>query len=163
MTAQRGGFRGWLAGGVATALLLTTGPGGSPAEASQEGRWDAAIRRAFDQAGLPGQLAVLVAHAESSGNPNAPGPGGERGLFQFDQATWRRRSKRPWAYARDPRANIEAAVQHWKALRRRNPKAEPRDYAAWHNAGEPRWRVLKPEWSTRHPNRTYRRIYAEGR
>jgi len=39
--------------------------------------------------GIPRWLAELIVMAESSGNPKAVGPIGERGLFQFRESTWR--------------------------------------------------------------------------
>lgn len=133
-----------------------------PAIASQDGPHDRLIRERFAEAGLPAELAVRISHAESSGRARVTGKGGERGLFQFDRATWERRSRRPWAEAFDPKANTEAAVRHWLALRSKNPSAGPRDFAAWHNAGRRSWKELGPEWTVHHPNRTYRSIYRRG-
>ena len=143
------------------ALLLILGIAG-PAFAGTE--WDRQIRREFRAAGLPEEMAVLVAHAESSGRPWVPGRGGERGLFQLDRATWERCSRRPWSQAYDARANIEAAVNYWLERKKRSPApTSPTAYAAWHNAGRLRWWRLHPKWTIRHENRIYRRIYTEAK
>ena len=116
------------------------------------------IREAAGQAGLPPEVVVLIAQAESSCRAGITGPGGARGLFQFEERTWTRDSPRPWAQAYEPKANIEAAVAYLKA----RGSTDARSLVAWHNAGVRDWRKLNPKWSLHHPNTLYRYVYTHG-
>jgi soluble lytic murein transglycosylase-like protein len=123
-------------------------------------QYDAWVLRASERAGIPGEIAVAIMHAESSGRPNVSGDGdGARGLFQITVATWRRFSTRPWDDAFDPAENIRAGVAYLASAKTTDPRA----LVSWHNAGTTRYWKLQPRWRERHPNTIYRHIYRTGR
>jgi len=77
-----------------------------------------------------------VAEVETGGNPRAVGRHGERGLYQFTYATWRRHSSRPFTDAHNPRVAHDVAVRHFVWLHDRLTAAgrEPDAYqmaVAW--------------------------------
>ena len=122
-------------------------------------RFDDRIRAEAESAGVPGWIAVAVCHAESSGDPRAVGPGGARGLFQFECSTWNIEAGGvPFDRAFDPETSIRVGVRHLSRNRAAGAR-DPRNFLAWHNAGVRDWRRLQRRWSTDHPNGIYRAIY----
>lgn len=135
-------------------LALFGGCQPSPALACQ---YDPQIIREAARQGVEPWVAVAIVHAESSGNPGAVGPGGERGLFQLTKPVWRVRFpgqvKADWGF--NPQMNIEAGVWNLARSGARNAK----ETVSWHNAGRKDYRNLNPKWVRDHPNRIYRSIY----
>ncbi len=129
---------------LATVIVLAACPWAKTAE-------EQAAKYALPQ----GLMSALIA-AESSCRADITGPGGARGLFQFEESTWRRYSKRPWQDAYDPQASIEAAINYHLELIGDN---SIKNHVAWHNAGVKNWEKLSPKWSINHPNKIYRGIY----
>lgn len=107
------------------------------------------------------RLQVKIIRAESSGNPFAIGPDGERGLMQITKDTWRRYTRVPWRYAFDPTLNVEVGR---KILDRINKfygrRATAARIAYSYNTGD--YLIFNeriPAWAKHHPNRIYRRIF----
>ena len=84
------------------------------------------VIQAARMAGVDEEWARRIAFCESSFNPRAVGPAGERGVFQFMEATWASNAPRfgyspEWDRAFDAEANIVVAismlargeVSHW--------------------------------------------------
>lgn len=118
--------------------------------------YDAEVTTAAKKAKLPSKVVVAIMKAESSCNPLAVDETGKaRGLFQIEEDTWKRFSDLPFSKAFDPHENIKVAIKYLKAAKSKKPKV----LASWHNAGTRRWWKLAKKWTTKHPNKIYRKIY----
>lgn len=75
--------------------------------------------------GIPRWLTELIILAESSGNPRAVGPMGERGLFQFRESTWYWFTKKTYGeetdfdLAFDPKVSREVGMKYLRWLKER--------------------------------------------
>lgn len=135
------------------ALGLLTGIPGCPANACQ---WDSLIEKEARKQGVPPDTAVLICHAESSGNPLAVGDqGNSRGLFQISRGTWTALTNLGWEKAFDPIANIRIATRYLSLARTSSTK----ELILFHQSGSKNWRKLNPKWTIKNQNRIYREIY----
>jgi len=124
--------------------------------------YDVAITQEAQRQQVNPAVAVLLVHAESSGNPLASGDHGRaRGLFQLTEATWKRVSDKPWSAAWESQANLEAGIR-WLSLNKRYGEQDGRNYLSWHNGGIRQYRQLKRKWREGHPNRRYAAAYTWG-
>lgn len=108
-------------------------------------------------------LLPKIVMAESSGNPDAVGPSGERGLMQIHPATWKAMSGEPWSEAFNPEKNVQVGRSLLEEINRNYGRRATRALIIYtYNTG----RYVKdgdhlPRWTTNHPNRIYRRIFEE--
>lgn len=91
-------------------VLPATGSVGMAAPAAQGGSYEQAIIDACARYGCDASQLIRVMYCESGGDPNAVGPNGERGLFQYHP-----NGHNPGAAWVDPYTQIEIAASEWAA------------------------------------------------
>lgn len=139
-------------------IVLLAGCEGSPAPALAC-QYDTQIRWEAARQGVEPWLAVAICHAESSGNPEAEGKGGEYGLFQLTPEKYGALPGQQGQRLKVPvSVQIDLGVRNL-ALARFLGAKDARQVASYHNSGRLDWWNLDPKWSFYHPNRIYRRIY----
>lgn len=113
---------------------------------------------AVSGAGLD-SLTQTIIQAESSGNPLAIGPTGERGLMQISEATWEAVSRWPWRDAFDPEKNVQVGRQILEVINQNyDERATCARIVYTYNTGRYCFRTI-PAWTRKHPNKIYRRIF----
>lgn len=110
---------------LCTALVLIMGASrGEAAETARSGR-DAFLR--------------AIAEVETGNNPRKVGRLGERGQYQFRQATWRQHTSQPFRSAHNPSVAHTVASQHYdwiiQQIERSGKRATPYMVAAAWNSG----------------------------
>ena len=109
------------------------------------------------------EIAVAIAQAESICRAQAIGASGERGLYQFDVATWSRLMPgQSYNQAFEPELNIRAGIRHL-AENRALGEQDVRNYVSYHNSGKRHFTDVSARYRLHHPNRIYARIYRDGR
>ncbi len=110
------------------------------------------------------QLVPKIIMAESSGNPDAVGPGGERGLMQISWNTWKRFSMYDFDFAFDPEKNVQIGRRELENINEMylrfggfQPSAARLLYT--YNTGRLCFKKHLPRWTKHHPNKIYREIF----
>lgn len=109
-------------------------------------------------------LVPVIITAESSGNPKAVGDGGKaRGLMQIQKATWKRFSGYPWDDAFDENKNVQVGQAILERINEEyGDKATRARVIFTYNTGRYAFGDL-PNWTKRHPNNVYRKIFTEAK
>jgi hypothetical protein len=104
-------------------------------------------------------LVPVIVMAESSGNPRAVGPAGERGLMQISRETWERYSAYPWKDAYDPAKNVHVGRKILEEINERYGQTSTRARVIYtYNTGRFCFGPL-PKWTRQHDNDIYRSIF----
>jgi len=100
--------------------------------------------RANNLSVLADELVYGMVMTESRGKASARGKGGERGLMQVKQGTWKDITKVPWYRAFDPETNIRVATEYlnWitRYFERHGKRPVPHLVIAAYNCGPTRLR-----------------------
>lgn len=104
-------------------------------------------------------LVPKIIMAESSGNPHAVGPDGERGLMQITREKWEQFSAYSWDEAFDGDKNVQvgrAILEHIAEVQ--GNAATVKTVTLSYNTGLYH-RTHIPVWALKHRNRIYRSIF----
>lgn len=107
-------------------------------------------------------LVLKIIQAESSGNPNAIGENGERGLMQIEKSTWMEYSDYGWNEAFDPAKNVQVGRHILEDINEVYTQSKCVSIARivyTYNTGIFCFRKHLPRWTKNHPNRIYREIF----